>query len=194
MINKISDNITFQSKIKFVDHPSFREKVATFGRQNYVDFPWTIKESVMSDKVYTRGIAVCTSCVLTDGIKALMLHICPTFDAIKNFQAIENYIRERFGWDCSKLKGFLIGAIDEERSLKLHEKFEKFLNKENIPYSQFKCGDTTVSDVAYSVKDDEFLISSVLLDDKNRCKELKTKNMANVLYRDHHICELDELV
>ena len=63
------------------------------GAKNYVDYPWTIKESVFSNNAYTKNIADCTVCGITDGLKVLLIHLCPTNKENFNFNKVIDLIK-----------------------------------------------------------------------------------------------------
>lgn len=190
----IMDKVSFRSQIKFVSTTNFNQKVASFGKENFVALPWSLKESVVSDKAYTKGVSVCSVCVLTDGIKALMMHISPSLDNIKKFSEIEDFIKVAFGNKLDKLKGFLIGAMDGGISLDLNNKFKYFLTNNKIPFSHISKGTGLGCDIAYSVKEDELLISNLFIDDGKSSKKFNSKELVNLYFEECNINELDEMI
>ena len=72
------DNITFTSRIRPVTRAEFSRVILSYGDKNFVGYPWTLKESVLSNKAYTKDIADCSVCGITDGLKVLLIHLCPT--------------------------------------------------------------------------------------------------------------------
>ena len=72
------NDISFTSRIRHCTKNEFNMVANRIGVKNYVGYPWTIKESVCSDSAYTRSIADCIVCGITDGLKVLLIHLCPT--------------------------------------------------------------------------------------------------------------------
>ena len=188
------DNVSFQSRIRFVSNTSFDKKVYAFGKENFVDLPWTLKESVVSDKVYTKAVSACSACIITDGIKALMMHICPKTEHIKDFFKIESFVKETFSNKLDKLKAFLIGSMDYEMSLDLNNKFKDFLTKNKIPFTHISKGSALGSDVAYSVRDDELTLSNFLVSDEDIDSNFKSKELIDCFFKECKINALDEIV
>ncbi len=160
------DKISFTSRIRLVSLDEFGKNICAMGRKRFVDEPWTIRESVLSDSAYTSDILDCTVCALTDGQSVLLNHICPTNPKNKNFGKITEYISKKINLTNPDLQGFLLGSkpnnINSPNSTKLFDKFEKFLNEYNIPYSKFK-GGLFENHCAYSSNKDEWLIGNCLV-------------------------------
>ena len=72
------NNLSFKSRIRPVSLEEFYPITNSIGRKGNVGYPWTLKESVLNDRAFTKGVIDCTVCGITDGDKVLMLHICPT--------------------------------------------------------------------------------------------------------------------
>jgi hypothetical protein len=88
-------NISFQSRIKPVSKSEFRQLTSAYGKKSFVDYPWTVKESVLGKQAFTKGVFDCTVCGITDGLKVLMLHICPTREENSNFSKIIDFIKKK---------------------------------------------------------------------------------------------------
>ena len=89
------NNISFQSRIKFVSPSKFNQAVTGLSKDCLVDYPWTAKESVLAKNAYTKNIFDCTVCGITDGLKVLLMHICPTRTENDNFFKIINFIKNK---------------------------------------------------------------------------------------------------
>ena len=48
------NNISFQSRIKFVSPSKFNQAVTGLSKDYLVDYPWTAKESVLAKNAYTK--------------------------------------------------------------------------------------------------------------------------------------------
>lgn len=191
------DNVSFQSRIRPVGHWEFQKLTSGLDKSQFVNYPWTVNESVISNKACTKGVFDCTVCGITDGLKVLMLHICPTKKENENFGNIINFIKTHIDLKNSNLQGFLFGSrrnTSDNRSEKIFENFETFMKENSIPYSKIK-GSSTFSDVAYSSETDEWLIQL----EKNGhsptmgCFENNTDYM-RYNFDEVKICDLDEIV
>lgn len=191
------DSISFQSTIRPVGKTQFNKIVSTYGIQNYVDYPWTVKESVFAEKAYTKNIFDCTVCGITDGLKVLMLHICPTVGENKNFEKIIDFIRGKIDLTNPNLQGFLFGSKDflefSKKSLEIFENFEKFFNDKKIPFSKIK-GGNQINDVAYSSLTDEWIISHNLLENEAIKKSFNSPlDFLKTFFNKVEISEFDEI-
>ena len=191
------NNISFQSRIRPISKNEFSKITSSYGQKVFVDYPWTVKESVLDKKAYTKGVFDCTVCGITDGLKVLMLHICPTRKENADFNVITNYIKKRFDLKDSNLQGFLLGSKKlpflDKKSEEIFHNFEKFFEKHNIPYSKIK-GGLHENDVAYSSTTDEWLVSHEMLENENIKKFHRTPaKFLKEFYNDVKISELDEL-
>ena len=174
-INRIH-NVSFQSKIRLVNKSEFNKFVSSYEKQHFVDFPWTVQESVISDKAYTRGVSDCTVCGINDGLKVLMFHISPTIRENDDFRKIRGLIKRTFDLKDKNLQGFIFGSKNIKGMLpqsKINfEKFEKILKNIGIPYSKIKSGPYT-NDLAYSSKTDEWVVSFNMLEDESVKEDFK---------------------
>lgn len=170
------DNISFKSKIRLVPSAEFHRAAFVIGEKNFVKAPWTIKQSVLSNGAYTTDILDCTVCGLTDGQKVLLNHICPTHYANKDFNQIAEFIKSKIDLTNQFLQGFILGSKPNcsasPRSTTMFDNFVEFLQKYNIPFSEFK-GGPYENNVAYSSLNDEWLISNKSINDKMK-KNFKT--------------------
>ena len=96
------DNIAFKSTIKPVNVREFCTIANRIGEKGFVNYPWTINQSVIGKDAFTTGVIDCTVCGITDGEKVLLTHICPTVKGNMDFKKIENFIKSLI--KCQKLK------------------------------------------------------------------------------------------
>ncbi len=191
------DSVSFTSKIRLLPLNEFNNITRTMGSKKLVDSPWTIKESVLSDTAYTKNIMDCSICGLTDGAKVLLLHICPTNPKNKCFTKIEEFIRNKINLNDINLQGFILGSkknnIYSPNSTKLFDKFVEFMQKYEIPFSQFK-GGSFVNNVAYSSQKDEWIIGNGFVSNilkKNYEKE--PMMLFNMIFDEVKVSNLDEI-
>ncbi len=197
-INVNMDNISFQSRIKIAGRADFRNLVNREFAS--VDYPWTIKQTALSQKARTDGIYDCTAMGVNDGEKVLLFHICPTETRNQNFKKLETEITEKIvnllNLDC--LKGFILGSkkynINSPRSSELFDMMEGVLKKLHIQYSKFKGGDYT-NDITYNSTKDEWLIGNELLDViSTKEAQFKTPQKAvEKIFDQINIADCDEL-
>lgn len=182
------DKISFQSRIRVTNLEEYRYVTSQF-RNKSVNFPWTIKESVLADKAHTQMVYDCTVCGITDGLKVLLLHICPTIKENLNFKKIENYIKNKIDLkNIENLQGFLLGSQENIKdSTKVFNFFEDFLKNNNIPFSKFKNGDCT-NHVAYSSITDEWLIAN----EHFNKKQDNSKNYLTKHFKEVELADFDE--
>ena len=157
------DSISFQSTIRPVSPQHFKDVVSTYGKKKFIAYPWTVKESVISDKLYTSGVEDCSFFAITNGIKALGMHLCPTMEANFNFSKIKEFIESKFNLKDPNLQGLILGGrrhSEENGSYRLFDNLENIFKTNKIPYSKFKGGGLPI-DVAYDSVKDEFLISTL---------------------------------
>ena len=190
------NNISFKSRIRPVGNWEFQGLTSGFAKKQYVNYPWTVKESVLSEKAITKNVYDCTVCGITDGLKVLMLHICPTKKENEKFSNIINFIKTHIDLKKTNLQGFLFGSrkdTPDNKSERIFKNFETFMKENNIPYSKIK-GSSTFSDVAYSSETDEWLIKHEKMGSAEaiaNCK--KPINFFTTYFDDVKISDLDEV-
>ena len=154
------NDISFKSRIRPVGFCEFNKQTRAFDPKHYVNYPWTVKESVNSNKAITKDVFDCTVCGITDGLKVLMLHICPTMRANSDFSKIVEFIKENINLSNPNLQGFLFGSVTNSydgRSRNMFDNFENLMKEFSIPYSKIR-GSKDFGDIAYSSETDEWLI------------------------------------
>lgn len=191
------DNISFQSRIKITDITSFNKEVR-LPKKNYVNYPWTKKESVLADNAATTGVFDCTAAGLTDGIRVFLLHLCPTIEENKNFKNIENFIRKKIDLSDSNLQGFILGSknqnINSPDSPLIFDFFENLMQKFNIPYSAFRGGDAE-HNIAYSSLKDEWIVGSSLLENIDKKGVFKSpEKVCEKIFDKFQIADCDEII
>lgn len=191
------DNISFTSRIRLATLNEFYSANSRLGARKSVKEPWTIKESVLADGAYTSGIIDCTVCGLTDGAKVLLTHICPTNPKNKSFNRIEEFIINKINIFDKNLQGFILGSkpnnINSSNSTKLFDKFVEFMQKYDIPFSQFK-GGLFENNVLYSSQKDEWIISNCAVTEG--IKKIYNNNpgkLFNRFFDKVNISDLDEI-
>jgi len=190
------DNVSFQSRIRITDINSFNKEIR-YGKENFVKYPWTKKESVLADKAATTDVYDCTTAGFTDGLRVLLMHICPTKEENLQLESIQKYIKNKLDLTNPELQGFVLGSknnnIKSPNSPKIFDFFVNFMKENNIQYSEFRGGDFT-NNVAYSSLKDEWVIGSDLLNNIDGKTLFKTpKKAAEKIFEQVNIAKCDEL-
>lgn len=189
------DNISFQSRIRLTSMNAFNKEIH-YGKKNYVNYPWTVKESVISDKAATTDIYDCTAAGFTDGSKVLMLHICPTEPRNNNLSKIEKFINEKIDPNNPYLQGFILGSKNfnpnTPNSPKVFDFFLNIMNKLDIPFSYFRAGDYA-NNIAYSTLKDEWIIGSELLNAVDKSIFKTPQKAIEKIFEESKISNFDEL-
>lgn len=188
------DNISFTSRYRFVGKGEFARTTMSFSKQQFVDFPWTIKEAVLSNKAYTKDVEDCTVLGLTDGLKVLLLHLTPSLSQNRKFNKIVEFINEKIDVKNPYLQGFIMGSkpnmINSPDSEKVYNFLEKFLNENKIPYTKMK-GSRCAHDVAYNSTTDEWTICCENFIEKNK---ITTDEFLKSNFNTVEFCAEDEFI
>ena len=188
------DNISFTSRIKLVSNEDFARLIPKGTKS--VDFPWTISESVLEKSALTKDIYDCTSAgIVADG-EVLLMHLSPNGGNYKTLNKVEKFITQKINLFSQNIQGFLIGSkknnINSPNSTKLFDKFEKLLNKHNIPYSKFKGGNYN-NNIAYLGDKDTWLISNDVVDLTKSVYRNDKKQVTKFMFDDVKISDNDVL-
>ncbi len=162
------------------------------GNSNAVKFPWTIADSVKAKDVYTTGVIDCSSCLITDGSEAVLLHLKPDCEANHAFSNVLAYLRGAIDLKNEYLQAVLLGSKNTKKSQDIYTKFQKLLQQLNIPYSELKNGKTPTS-VAYRSETDEVLISNKTIDTMLK-KGNSPKNALETGFEKVSIADCDEIL
>lgn len=154
--------ISFTSKLIPMKTTDFSRYTASFNRDNFVDYPWNISSSRIATDVFTNDVADCTSCLITNGKKALLMHLCPTSDDNHNIEKISKFISNNLSFK-DELQAVLLGSQPTKESLDIFDKFKNLLKRLNIPTTIFQTGKSRTH-LAYRTCTDEVIISSNKID------------------------------
>lgn len=153
------NNITFTHRIKPDTSAEFNKTLSSFSREGFVDDRWDISCTKVNKKVYTFAISDCTVCLITDGQKAMLMHLSPLKENNHNLNHIFNFIKNIFDLNDKNLQAVLIGSKENKLSQDIFKKLHWILEKFNIPTSILKIGKDPTN-IAYSSFNDELLITS----------------------------------
>ena len=177
-------DISFTSYIKPVNSKTFSEVTSNIPKINFADFPWSLEQTVQGKDVFT-------SCLLTNGKEALLMHINPDDGANHNFSTFIPYLRDRINLADNNLQGILVGSKDTKKSLNIYNKFKELLNKLGIPFSEIRNGKSPTN-IAYKTDKDEIYISNAHIDRALK-KRLSSEEALNKSFEEIKIADFDEI-
>ena len=154
--------IYFTSTIIPMKLSNFHKITSSF-RDNFVDYPWTISTSRVANDVFTHNICDCSACLITNGQKALLKHLCPDNEQNHIFKNVLFYLRNNFDLKDKNLQAVLVGSKNTKSSQDIWNKFTKLLSDLEIPTTFLKNGKSPTH-LAYRSCTDEVLISNQHID------------------------------
>ena len=156
-------DISFTSAITPVPLKLFNQKSSLLDKKSFVDFPWTIDESVKSMSAATKNVCDCSILGITDGTNVFLMHLSPENDLNHISYFIRQCIARNVDLKSDNLQGILIGSKPTKKSQDLYNKLAAFLTEFRIPFSELKNAKDAVN-VFYSSVTDGWLIASVSID------------------------------
>lgn len=188
----MTQNISFKSTFRPINKFEFARLANKIDKKCYVDYPWTIHESVKAASAKTKDIFDCSVLGITDGKDVLLIHLCPTMENNFNFNQIKNFILKKIKLDNSNLQAVLIGSQqDWEGSNKLNKFLLSLIKKWDIPCSIFNTSENPVN-VAYFSNTDEWIINSWNIDKSIMNKETDSEKIFKSEFKHVELSELDE--
>ena len=176
------NSINFGSRLKPVTKPEYNKALQAFTEDCASVYPWTTRQAVYKNRVYTGGIRDCTACIIKDYDKALLLHLCPDMEENKNFEKISNFIKQKVDVYKNNLEAFLTGSNPESESVMLYNKLRDFLKKYNIPTTELQQALDSVS-ILYRSDKDELILSVGNVSDV--VKSFKDKGQSDIEILNH---------
>lgn len=155
------NNISFKAKIIPTFPRNFAKTTAQFGAKNFVGHPWTLAQSVVSNKAFTKTIMDCTAIGIKQKEKTELLHL--STENIDKFKQIVEHIKANFDLKSPDTEVILVGAKPEcthgPDSYKFFNMFVDFFTNNGTSLSIFKggCGQKSVAHCPIS---NAWLISS----------------------------------
>ena len=185
-------DINFTSSIKPVNSKIFSDITSTIPQTNFANYPWSLEQTVQGKDVFTKNICDCTSCLLTNGKEAILMHINPNEGSNHNFSIVIPYLRDKINLADENLQGVLIGSKNTKKSMDIYNKFTELLNKLNIPFSQIRNGKSPTN-IAYKTDKDEVYISNAHIDRALK-KNLNSKETLGKSFEEINIANCDEII
>ena len=188
----MTQNISFKSTFRPVNKYEFARISNKIDKKFYVDYPWTIKESVKASKAKTKDIFDCSVLGITDGKDVLLMHLCPSMPENLDFNKIKNFIMKKIKIDNPDLQAVLIGSqFNWKQSKALNDFLLGLVNKWNIPCSVFNSSQNPVN-VAYFSDTDEWVINSGNIDKAMMNRETDSEKMFKSEFKTVELSSLDE--
>lgn len=186
------EKITFTSRLKPVKISEFGLIKSKIGSKNSVDFPWTVNQTVKSKDVYTTNVIDCSSCLITDGQEAVLMHLTPDTEQNHAFSLVLEKLRNLLDLKDPNLQAVLLGSKNHKKSLDIYNKFKDLLKQLNIPFSELKNGKTPTS-IAYQTSSDEVYITNNTID-KLLKKNVNSSDALQASFENLTIAKCDEIV
>lgn len=185
------NDISFTSSIRIVNTTEFNNFTKRIGKQGFVDYPWTIEETTKAPSVYTRNIADCSACVISNGQEAVMMHLSPDTQNNHAFSIVLQKLSNLLDLKNPNLQAILVGSKNTKKSQDIFTKFQKLFEQLNIPYSIFKNSKTPIN-IGYNSSTDEMLISNLAIE-KQLKKNIPIENILDNTFEQVSINKCDDL-
>ena len=185
-------NISFKSSIRPVTLSDFRKETSKIPDKNFVGYPWSVNDSIKAQSSYTKDVADCTVCGITDGANVFLMHLSPENEINHSLFILRQIIARNVDLNDKNLQAILIGSKPTTKSSDIYNKLCELINSFNIPFSELKFSKSRVN-VAYFSNKDEWIVASNDIDKLlkfNNRKEDVLKNSFNKV----EISEFDEIV
>ena len=156
--------ISFTSKIVPMYWQDFNKVASSFCRDNLVDYPWAVSSSRVAKDVFTYRICDCTSCLITNGDKAVLMHLIPLNKDNHIFSNVLNFLRNNIDLKNKNLQAVLVGSKNSKQSQDIWNKFVDLLDNLKIPTTILKNGQSPTH-LAYRTSTDEVLVSNLQISD-----------------------------
>ena len=114
-------DVSFTSRIRPVSCKDFNNIVSVIPRNKFVSHPWLIEDSKMGQNVFTTNICDCTSCLISNGQEALLMHLSPMQESNHFFNNVLIYLRNHLDLKDENLQAILVGSKNTKKSLKTIE-------------------------------------------------------------------------
>ena len=151
--------ISFTSKIVPMYWQDFNKVTSSFCRDNLVDYPWSVSSSRVGKDLFTHRICDCSACLVTDGKKAVLMHLLPSNKDNHIFSNVLFFLRNNLDLKDKNLQAVLVGSKNTKSSQDIWNKFVDLLDYLKIPTTILKNGKSPTH-LAYRTSTDEVLISN----------------------------------
>ncbi len=188
----MTQNISFKSTFRPATRLEFSKVASRIPEKCFVDFPWTINESVKAASAKTNMVFDCSMLGITDGQEVFMLHLCPTIKENLDFNKIKDFILKKIKINNPNLQAVLIGSQRiQDNSSRLNNFLYNLTKEWNIPCSVFKTNKDPVN-IAYFSETDEWIISSYEIEKSLLRNNLSSKNIFKKEFENVQLSNLDE--
>jgi|GEM_PF-2070853 len=158
----LNNNLSFQSKIKFVSSTEFERLPLEKMREakEYVGYPWLINQAIIKERGYTDRVCSCNAGGIQNSQQLLLFHLLPDCHELDKIEKVLNEKIPELRSQNANLRGLIIGGDNFSGSILVFEKlksiFEKFKIDTSIIWGQKVRG----CRVFYSVKKDTWIVNS----------------------------------
>lgn len=152
-------NINFTSRINPVTTKEFSKIITSIDRNNFVDYPWTINQTVKGESLYTTGICDCTSLLLSNGNEAVLLHLSPQIENNHSKYILTQHLKNIINLGDKNLQAVIVGSKKIIKSEKLYNMIVEFVNSLGITSTKLK-GTKSPTHIAYKTNTDEIFITN----------------------------------
>ncbi len=203
-----NNNISFQSKIKFVDYKTFKDMTSHLNpKKHEVGWPWTADTMKTGKNLYTTGIMDCIAVIIKYGNKIKLAHLA-TFkqeEAKKanqkgfNIENVKRRLLENVNLDSENLHaiilgGFQLNPLKKDNYIHLN-KIINFFDSNQIPCTVFGARRDVhlfgKFSMFYSNKEDTLYISNNLADKSTKIRrkpeiDVKEDSIEYNIYQKEH--------
>jgi len=185
-------DISFTSRIIPTTRDYFSKFTQAMPYDCYVDYPYRISSSRIQKNVLTTHVCDCTACLVTDGEKAMLMHLIPSHEPNHDIGKVSNFIKTNFNINNKEnMQALILGSHQYKSSQHIFNNFINFFNKLKIPTTILRIGKSP-TDIAYKTSTDEIIITNK--DIANALKEGKNKTDAlKSGFKEVKISEFDEI-
>ncbi len=145
-----NNSISFQSKIKFIDAKTFKNKTRHLNpKKHEVGWPWTADTMKQGKNLFTTGLMDCIAVVIKDGNRTKLGHIA-TFNQKQardthqrgfRIANVKHRLLENVNLQSENLHGYIIGGFElnpnDKNNAKHLKKVKNIFDENFIPYTIF---------------------------------------------------------
>ncbi len=147
---KISDYVEDANgfRLKPISIAEYLDTKKTLGRKNYVDEPWTLKQSITEDTIATDCIRECTVVGIKGKNGVTINHLNPNNPENYDLKPVADALAKQIQAQGKDAKAFMLGSVEiDTKSNYQFWKLYEILEKMGIPFSAYKTGDSVIQEL-----------------------------------------------
>lgn len=183
--------ISFTSAIRPIPVSEFNKLASAMGEKFHAAYPWNFESGKVGADVFTKNVVDCTSCVISDGKRAIMMHLTPDDELNHSRYFLREYLRNNFGLNNPNMSAIVLGSKKTVPSLNIFKNFVELLKDAQVPFSILKTAKTPFH-VAYKSNTDTVYISSFGMED-GLLKGKSSNEVLKSLFEKVEISKFDEI-